>query len=395
MSNRLGVAQALLSLLGVCLAFLAWGQGSAAGSSASPAAASASSEQHFDINEYRVVGNTVLPGRDIERLLYPRLGPGKTLADVESARAALEKVYHDQGYGTVFVDIPPQTVNDGIVRLRVTEGRVERTQISGARYFAERDVIAQLPATKPGTVLQISELQKELGAVNSATPDRSVVPVLKAGSAPGTVDLALKVNDTLPLHGSLELNNQATIDTRELRAIASLSYGNLFGRLDSISMQFQFTPQQFSQVNVFAMNYVAHIRIWTSALAELHQFEQQRARRGYSGRARHRRHHQRQARISRGELAHLAAVGQRGSGLQAFSQHHQPECDHRARYADQLHQSVGLLFRPVALGQGHDFIQPVRQCRTPRPGEQSLILREQSLPGDGRIIFICAAISRP
>lgn len=258
MSNRLGVAQALLSLLGVCLAFLAWGQGSAAGSSASPAAASASSEQHFDINEYRVVGNTVLPGRDIERLLYPRLGPGKTLADVESARAALEKVYHDQGYGTVFVDIPPQTVNDGIVRLRVTEGRVERTQISGARYFAERDVIAQLPATKPGTVLQISELQKELGAVNSATPDRSVVPVLKAGSAPGTVDLALKVNDTLPLHGSLELNNQATIDTRELRAIASLSYGNLFGRLDSISMQFQFTPQQFSQVNVFAMNYVAH-----------------------------------------------------------------------------------------------------------------------------------------
>jgi hemolysin activation/secretion protein len=84
------------------------------------------------------------------------------------------------------------------------------------------------------------------------------VPVLKAGSEPGTVDLALTVNDTLPLHGSLELNNQATVDTYELRGIASLNYDNLFGRLDSLALQYQFSPQEFSQVRVFALNYAAH-----------------------------------------------------------------------------------------------------------------------------------------
>jgi hemolysin activation/secretion protein len=215
-------------------------------------------EQRFDVQEYRVIGNTVLAGRDIERVLYPLLGPGKTLTDVESARKALETLYHDRGYGTVFVDIPPQTVSDGLVRLRVTEGRVEREQISGAHYFPEREVIASLPAAAPGGVLQLSKLQEELTTVNSATQDRSVVPVLKAGSAPGTVDLALNVTDTLPLHGSLELNNQETIDTKPLRAIASLSYGDLFGRLDSISLQYQTTPQQLDQVRVFAANYVSH-----------------------------------------------------------------------------------------------------------------------------------------
>jgi len=35
--------------------------------------------------------------RDIERLLYPLLGPGKRLADVEAARAALESAYHTAG----------------------------------------------------------------------------------------------------------------------------------------------------------------------------------------------------------------------------------------------------------------------------------------------------------
>jgi hemolysin activation/secretion protein len=214
--------------------------------------------QHFDVQEYRVVGNTVLEQRSIERLLYPLLGPSKSLTDVEAARTALEKLYHDQGFGTVFVDIPPQTINDGIVRLRVTEGRIERTVIGGARFFPERDVMSRLPATTPGSVLQVSKLQEQLTAVNAETPDRSVVPILKAGSAPGTVDLSLQVNDTLPLHGSLEFNNQATIDTRSLRSVATVSYGDLFGRLDSISFQYQATPQQFDQVRVIAVDYTAH-----------------------------------------------------------------------------------------------------------------------------------------
>jgi hemolysin activation/secretion protein len=215
-------------------------------------------EATFDVLEYRVIGNTALADRDIERVLYPLLGKNKTLDDVKAARKALEDLYHERGFGTAFVDIPPQTVRDGLVRLHVTEGVLESRSIGGAKYFPERDVIAQLPAATPGQVLQLSKLQEQLTALNSQTADRSVVPVLKAGSEPGTVDLALTVNDTLPLHGSLELNNQATVDTHELRGIASMNYDNLFGRLDSLALQYQFTPQEFSQVRVFAANYAAH-----------------------------------------------------------------------------------------------------------------------------------------
>jgi len=226
--------------------------------SSATAAASSATSPHFDVDEYRVLGNTVLAAREIERVLYPLLGPKKTLDDVQLAKTALEKLYHDRGYGTAFVDIPPQTVNDGIVRLKVTEGRIERTEISGAHYFPERDVIAKLPAATPGRVLDIPALQAQLGEVNAATADRSVVPILKAGAAPGTVDIALKVNDTLPLHGSLELNDQNTVDTKPLRTIASVRYDDLFGALDSASLQYQFTPQLPDQVRVIAFNYVEH-----------------------------------------------------------------------------------------------------------------------------------------
>jgi len=239
------------------VASLTWGTGPVR-ANAPPAAGQAAAGQTFDVLEYRVLGNSVLPARDIEGVLYPLLGTAKTLKDVEDARKALEDLYHRKGYGTAFVDIPPQTVHEGIVRLHVTEGTLEKRTIGGARYFAERDVIAQLPASEPGHVLELAKLQDELTAVNRETPDRQVVPVLKAGSQPGTVDLALNVDDRLPLHGSLELNNQATLDTHELRGIASLSYDDLFGRLDSLALQYQFSPQDFSQVRVLALNYAMH-----------------------------------------------------------------------------------------------------------------------------------------
>ncbi len=197
----------------------------------------------------------MLSNRDIERILYPLLGDGKTLTDVEAARAALEKTYHDLGYATVFVDIPEQDVGESVVRLRVTEGRLRQVGISGARYFSERKILAALPAATAGTVPSVPALQQQLSTVNSLSADQSVIPILKAGPTPGTVDLALKVDDHLPLHGSLEVNNQYSPGTKPLRAIASLSYSNLFNEFDNLSAQFQDSPQLTSGVSVFAANY--------------------------------------------------------------------------------------------------------------------------------------------
>jgi hemolysin activation/secretion protein len=218
----------------------------------------ASTAQRFDVHEYRVLGNTVLSARQIEAVLYPRLGDGKLFADVEAARAALEAAYHSLGFATVFVDIPPQDVNDGIVRLRVTEGRVHERTISGARYFSEGKILEALPAIEPGTVPQLKTLQEELNKLNTQSADRSVVPVLKAGAEPGTMDVALKVEDHLPLHGMLEVDNQSTPDTKPLRATASLSYGNLFQDLDSISLWYTTAPQALREVRVGNVTYGFH-----------------------------------------------------------------------------------------------------------------------------------------
>ena len=219
----------------------------------------AEDEQTFSVLEYRVIGNSVLPVKTIEQAVMPHLGPGKTIKDVQAARADLETAYHHAGYGTVYVDIPEQSVGEGIVRLRITEGRLNRSTVTGARYFSERQIKAAVPEAKEGSVPQLQTLQSQIAQFNAESADRTVVPVLKAGPIPGTVDLSMRVQDRLPLHGSIEVNNQYTADTSPLRVLATLSYGNLFGRLDNFSAQYETAPQKPSQVGVLAANYSTRI----------------------------------------------------------------------------------------------------------------------------------------
>jgi hemolysin activation/secretion protein len=224
------------------------------------AADSSQAKARFDVWEIRVVGNTTLTGRAIESTVYPFLGPGRTIDDVEAARVALEAAYHAAGYATAFVDIPEQEVNEGIVRLRVSEGHLDRIRTSGTRYFSNRRILEQLPELQAGAVPKLPELQAQLGKVNSATPDLSVTPVLKAGRTPGTVDINLKVVDTLPVHGSLELNDRYTANTSRLRANASISYTNLFQLQHALALQYQSSVEKPAEVRAIIGSYSLPVR---------------------------------------------------------------------------------------------------------------------------------------
>jgi hemolysin activation/secretion protein len=84
-----------------------------------------------------------------------------------------------------------------------------------------------------------------------------VLPILKAGPVPGTVDMELKVSDKLPLHVNFRLDNAYTAETKPLRASAGVSYTNLFAALDAVSVQYQDAPQAAGQVSVVIASYTS------------------------------------------------------------------------------------------------------------------------------------------
>jgi hemolysin activation/secretion protein len=210
------------------------------------------------IQEYRVKGAHHLTVTEIEDAVYPFLGPGRTGVDVEQARSALEKAYHDKGYQTVAVEIPRQQVKGGIVYLHVIEATVGRLRVHGARYFSPDQVKAQAPSLAEGKVINFNEVPHDIVALNQ-WPDRRVTPVLSQGKLPGTVDVDLNVKDTLPLHGSLELNNQQSPNTKPLRLNGSVSDTDLWQLGHSAGFSFQLAPQRLQDAEVFSAYYLAPV----------------------------------------------------------------------------------------------------------------------------------------
>lgn len=220
-----------------------------------PASLPAEKAEGFDIFEYVVNGNSVLTVTQIEKAVYPYLGENRSIEDVEKARSALEKTFHDEGYLTVFVNIPEQEVNGGVVKLDVLEGKVEKLSVLGSRYYSLGKIKQNVTEFEEGRVPHFPTVQKQIASVNT-NQDRVVAPVLRPGKSPGMVEVDLKVDDKFPLHASLEFNDRYTPNTTKTRLSGNLRYDNLWQRDHSIGLGFQVTPEDQNEVKVFSGTYV-------------------------------------------------------------------------------------------------------------------------------------------
>lgn len=221
------------------------------------------------IKQYRVRGAHHLSKIEIERAVYPFLGPGRGPQDVEQARAALEKAYQAKGFQTVSVIVPQQNGAGGIVTLNVQESTIGRLRVRNSRYFLPSSIKKNAPSLAEGSVPNFNDVTHDVISLNQ-WPDRRITPSLKAGVIPGTVDVDLTVQDTFPLHGSVELNNRYSADTDPLRINASLSYNNLWQLGHSIGGSMQLAPEDINEVQVYSAYYVIRFAnpSWLTLIAQ-------------------------------------------------------------------------------------------------------------------------------
>jgi hemolysin activation/secretion protein len=234
-------------------------QGGGAEQRAPQSAAPARPEPKLDIEAYDVSGNTLLDRETVETAVYPYMGPERDREDVAAAVHALEKAYRDRGYPTVVVRVPQQdALNTHIVRIIVHEEPIGRLRVTGAQYSLPSRIREQLPSLKEGDVPNFNRAQKEIAEVNRL-PNRQVTPLERPGRKPGTVDVELKVKDTLPVSASATVNNDHALNTTELRTVGSVTYDNLWQLGHTITGTAYLAPQSLDDTEVFSGSYSAPI----------------------------------------------------------------------------------------------------------------------------------------
>lgn len=221
----------------------------------------------IDIWEYRVTGNSILAPELIQQRLERFTGPARTIEDVEAAIELLTQEYRNAGYPAVYVEMPPQTVVNGVFRLAVTETKLRRVKVSEASYFLPSSIRKSVVSLEKGRPINLPRLQDDVQRLNTANPAMKVVPVLTQGPTQDTVDIELSVVDELPLQAALQVNNYSSSGTTDSRLQFELGYSNLWQKHHSWSFTAQTSPEETKEVRVISTSYVAPLDFEGSKLA--------------------------------------------------------------------------------------------------------------------------------
>jgi hemolysin activation/secretion protein len=198
----------------------------------------------FVVKAYEIKGDTLLTDTTLMSILTNYVGTNIGVQDILKAGSDIQMEYRNRGFPTVNVTIPPQQITNGIVQIRVFQGRLSTIEVVNNHFFSSNNIMRALPSLHTNTILRGPVFQAELDRAN-ANPDRQIFPQVEPGPVENTSLLLLKVQDRLPLHAKVEFSDQSSPGTPELRLNTSAVYNNLWQHDHSLGLQYSFSPETY------------------------------------------------------------------------------------------------------------------------------------------------------
>jgi hemolysin activation/secretion protein len=205
------------------------------------------SEKTLFVQKFDIVGNTLLTGEEINRVISSFEGRDLTLAEMKEVASRLTDLYRDKGYLLVRAIVPKQDFQGGPVEIKVLEGKVGKISVEGAKHFDSDWVEAHIDKAIVDGNFQADKFQRQLLLMNDYE-DLNVQAVLSPGAEKGTADITVKVEDEQPLHVGFDYNNYGIPENGENRFGITLDVGNIATNGDKLRVRgvTQFPTDEFS-----------------------------------------------------------------------------------------------------------------------------------------------------
>ncbi len=158
-----------------------------------------------EVKKITLVGNTVFSDEDLAEVTTPYLGE-ITSDELQGLRYALTQYYVQRGYVNSGALIPDQQVEDGIITLRIIEGRLSHIEVSGNRRLREPYIRKSLEHD-PHEPLSLHELQQQLQLLQQDPLVERINARLLPGVRRGDAQLALKLTEARPYQFGVRFAN--------------------------------------------------------------------------------------------------------------------------------------------------------------------------------------------
>lgn len=183
---------------------------------------------------FRIVGSTVFPDAELAAIAAPFEGREITSQDLEELRRRLTLHYVERGYVNSGAVIPDQTIADGVIEIRIVEGRLSRIDVEGTRHFSE-DYFTDRIALRAGPPLNLRELEEELQIRLQDPLVASINAQLAPGERPGEAVLRTRVAEAPRYDLGVSLDNRLSPSLGEATLGVHGEMRNLAGTGDVLS----------------------------------------------------------------------------------------------------------------------------------------------------------------
>ena len=202
-----------------------------------------------------ITGIKILQQDDFRKKLQPYLGKPATMGTLNKISRDVIDYYRREGFPVVNVVVPRQTVREGVVQFVVTEAKVGKVIVEGAKWF-NPDKFKDEVSLREGETVDGDQLQEDVRWLNT-NPFRSTDLAFQPGEAPGTTDVILEVNDRMPLRFFFTYDNYGIDLTGKNRLSTGFNFGNLFNLDQQLNFQYTTSTQEiFNSLNAYSASWI-------------------------------------------------------------------------------------------------------------------------------------------
>ncbi|MFG6102515.1 ShlB/FhaC/HecB family hemolysin secretion/activation protein [Leptothoe sp. EHU-05/26/07-4] len=191
----------------------------------------------ISVNQIEVSGSTVFGSEEFDPLVQPLEGRDVSLAELQTLADAITRLYFDQGYLTSRAILPEQDITEGSILIQVIEGSIGQIQIEGNQQTQTR-YLEQRLGLGTETPVQLGAIEDQLRLLQLNPLFDSVEGTLLPGEDLGESVLAVTVDEAKPFNADLSIDNYSPPSVGDVRMGIGLSYRNLTGWGDQISLAY-------------------------------------------------------------------------------------------------------------------------------------------------------------
>ena len=201
-----------------------------------PAAEEAGAELSFALQQVIWNPSEILTKDQIQAVTASYIGKQVTLKDLREMADKITNIYRDKGYMTCGAVLPPQRIRDGVVEIRLIEGKTGTVNLTGNRYTKTGYIMNRINL-KPGEIANTEKLNRDLRWFQG-TNDVQLRVVMKPGAEEGTTDYDIMAFEPQNQSVTLYTDNDGYESSGRWRAGIFYNMKSVSGHRDSLRAHF-------------------------------------------------------------------------------------------------------------------------------------------------------------